>query len=133
MSILISELETEMIHTGITGTDDKDAILITRRALEKVGNIRQENSIPEDYALRLGAQSGGCSGMNYLLGFDAEVNDYDKLLEVDDLNIVIDRSSLFYLMGVTLDYVNDEYGSGFIFNNPNNVKSCGCGGGGHHG
>ncbi|HRP01788.1 MAG TPA: iron-sulfur cluster assembly accessory protein [Candidatus Kapabacteria bacterium] len=126
MSILISELETEKLQTGILGAEGQDSILITRRALDKISHIRQENSISEEYSLRLGAQSGGCSGMNYLLGFDAETNDYDKLLNVDDLNIVVDRSSLFYLMGVTLDYVSDEYGTGFIFNNPNKANSCGC-------
>ncbi len=127
MSILISELETEKLYTGVTGADEADAIYITRRALEKVNSIRQENSIPEEYALRLGAQSGCCSGMNYLLGFDADSSDNDKIINVDDLNVIIDRSSLFYLMGVTLDYVNDELGSGFIFKNPSNPNAGGCG------
>lgn len=131
MNDTVVDITRRRLDTGIIGATEEDAIMISYRALEKIKNIRVENSIPEDYSLRLGAQSGGCSGMNYLLGFDADVNDYDKLLEIENLNIVVDRSSLFYLMGVTLDYINDENGSGFVFNNPNNVKSCGCGGGGH--
>jgi iron-sulfur cluster assembly protein len=131
MNAIIEELEIEKIDTGIIGAEDKDCIMISKRALDKINEIRRENSIPEEYSLRLGAQSGGCSGMNYILGFDADISDFDKVIDVNDLSVVIDRNSLFYLMGVTLDYVNDEYGSGFIFNNPNNVKTCGCGGGGH--
>lgn len=131
MNDTVVDITRRRLDTGIIGATEEDAIMISYRALEKIKNIRVENSIPEDYSLRLGAQSGGCSGMNYLLGFDADINDYDKLLEIENLSIVVDRSSLFYLMGVTLDYINDENGSGFVFNNPNNVKSCGCGGGGH--
>ncbi len=132
MSTAVEDVKIEKLNTGIVGAEEQDSVLITSRAIDKVNQIRKENSIPEDYSLRLGAQSGGCSGMNYLLGFDSELNEFDKVIEMNDLSVIIDRNSLFYLMGVTLDYVNDDFGSGFVFNNPNNEKSCGCGGGGHH-
>jgi iron-sulfur cluster assembly protein len=132
MNDVMNEIEIELIHTGVTGTEDQDAILVTRRALDKISSIKNENNVPEEYSLRLGTQSGGCSGMNYILGFDSEVNANDKLIELSSLNMIIDNKSLFYLMGVTLDYVDDVHGSGFVFNNPNNVKTCGCGGGGHN-
>jgi len=132
VSTAVEDVKIEKLNTGIVGAEEQDSVLITSRAIDKVNQIRKENSIPEDYSLRLGAQSGGCSGMNYLLGFDSELNEFDKVIEMNDLSVIIDRNSLFYLMGVTLDYVNDDFGSGFVFNNPNNEKSCGCGGGGHH-
>ena len=128
MNITDVEYDVKKIDTGIMGAEDQDSILMTVRAIEKVNAIRQENSIPEEYSLRLGTQSGGCSGMNYILGFDSEINDYDKPVELDKINLVIDRTSLFYLQGVTLDYVDDVNGSGFVFTNPNNIKTCGCGG-----
>jgi iron-sulfur cluster assembly protein len=124
MNMTDVEFDVKKIDTGIMGAEDQDSILLT----EKVNAIRQENSIPEEYSLRLGTQSGGCSGMNYILGFDSEINDYDKPIEMDKISLVIDRSSLFYLQGVTLDYVDDVNGSGFVFTNPNNIKTCGCGG-----
>jgi len=132
MTAIIDGLEVEKIDTGIFGAEEQDHILVTRRAIDKVMQIRSDNSVPEEYALRLGTQSGGCSGMNYILGFDSEINDNDKLIQSDDLKFVIDNKSVFYLMGVTLDYVDDVHGSGFVFSNPNNAKTCGCGGGGHH-
>jgi iron-sulfur cluster assembly protein len=128
MNSVASEIEVELIQSGVTGTEEQDAILITRTALDKINSIKSENSVPEDYLLRLGTQSGGCSGMNYILGFDSEVNDNDKLIKLNNLNLVIDNKSLFYLMGVTLDFVDDVHDSGFVFNNPNNAKTCGCGG-----
>ncbi len=123
MNSVASEIEVELIQSGVTGTEEQDAILITRTALDKINSIKAENSVPEDYLLRLGTQSGGCSGMNYILGFDSEVNDNDKLIKLDNLNLVIDNKSLFYLMGVTLDFVDDVHGSGFVFNNPSNAKT----------
>ncbi len=131
MSTVMNDIEVELVHTGVIGAEDQDALSVTRRALDKIDAIKSENNVPADYSLRLGTQSGGCSGMNYILGFDSEVNDNDKLIELHNLNLVIDNKSLFYLMGITLDYVDDVNGSGFVFNNPNNAKTCGCGGGGH--
>lgn len=131
MNLIDNEIDVALIHTGVVGADDKDAIMITKRALDKINTIKAENNVPAEYSLRLGTQSGGCSGMNYILGFDSDINDFDKLIEMHNLNLVIDNKSLFYLMGVTLDYVDDMHGSGFVFNNPNNAKTCGCGGGGH--
>ncbi|PKL84440.1 MAG: iron-sulfur cluster assembly accessory protein [Ignavibacteriae bacterium HGW-Ignavibacteriae-1] len=132
MTAIIDGIEVEKINTGIFGAEDQDSIYVTRRAIEKVLQIRSDNSVPEDYSLRLGTQSGGCSGMNYILGFDSEISDNDRLIESSEFNFLIDNKSLFYLMGITLDFVDDVNGSGFVFNNPNNAKTCGCGGGGHH-
>jgi iron-sulfur cluster assembly protein len=119
------------IDTGIVGAEESDAFMMTSNAMATVGQIKEANNVPAEYFLRIGSRSGGCSGMQYTLGFDSEINDNDKELAAGDVKMVIDKHSLFYLQGVTLDYVDGPSGSGFVFNNPNNSHACGCGGGGH--
>jgi iron-sulfur cluster assembly protein len=123
---VMEEVEIISVQTGINGAEEQDDFSMTVPALEMINSIRTENEIPEDYYLRLGTRSGGCSGMNYTLGFDSEVNDNDKIIDVRGLQMVIDNKSLFYLMGVTLDFTEGPSGSGFVFNNPNNAHTCGC-------
>lgn len=121
------EITVERIPTGIEGATEKDDIFISTRALDKIIEIRNQNNVPENYFLRMAVQGGGCSGFNYALGFDSE---YDPLNDMEcsikNLRIVIDRRSLFYLMGVTLDYIDNAQGRGFVFSNPNNLPTCGC-------
>jgi len=119
------------IDTGIMGAEVQDVFMMTEKAMETIGQIKESNNVPAEYSLRIGSRSGGCSGMQYTLGFDSEINDNDRVLEAGENKLVIDNHSLFYLQGVTLDYVDGPSGSGFVFNNPNNSHACGCGGGGH--
>ncbi|MCX7879396.1 MAG: iron-sulfur cluster assembly accessory protein [Ignavibacteria bacterium] len=121
------EIICERISTGIDGATESDDILISIRALDMVEQIRKINNVPENYFLRMGVQGGGCSGFNYSLGFDTEFDEEDdREFFVRNQRIVIDRRSLFYLMGVTLDFVDESYGRGFVFSNPNNQHTCGC-------
>jgi iron-sulfur cluster assembly protein len=115
------------IPTGIAGTEEADNISISAKALREVRKIRTDNSIPESYGLRVGVKGGGCSGMSYTLGFDAEAREQDMVLNADGINVFVDSKSIFYLMGVTLDYSDGLMGKGFTFNNPNATKTCGCG------
>ncbi|MCX6145670.1 MAG: iron-sulfur cluster assembly accessory protein [Candidatus Kapabacteria bacterium] len=112
---VMEEVEIISVQTGINGAEEQDDFSMTVPALEMINSIRTENEIPEDYYLRLGTRSGGCSGMNYTLGFDSEVNENDKIIDVRGLQMVIDNKSLFYLMGVTLDFTEGPSGSGFFF------------------
>ncbi|GAB5464780.1 MAG: hypothetical protein Kapaf2KO_02160 [Candidatus Kapaibacteriales bacterium] len=127
----LQEQEMITISTGIIGADENDVFMMTKAASETIKTVKEANNVPAEYNLRIGSRSGGCSGMQYNLGFDSEVNDNDKILTVGENKLVIDNHSLFYLQGVTLDYVDGPSGSGFVFNNPNNSHACGCGGGGH--
>lgn len=102
-------------------------ITITEKAVKEILSIREENSIPENYALRVGVKGGGCSGLSYSLGFDAEIRDTDGVFEVNSVRLVIDPKSMFYLGGTELDFTDGLNGRGFVFNNPNAVKTCGCG------
>lgn len=122
----LEQVELLRVPTGIIGAEIQDDFLVTNKAIEVVAQIKEQNEIPADYKLRLGTRSGGCSGMNYNLGFDSEVNEDDRILNINDLEIVVDNKSLFYIQGVTLDFVDGPSGSGFVFNNPNNSHTCGC-------
>jgi iron-sulfur cluster assembly protein len=89
--------------------------------------IRKENNIPEEYGLRVGVKGGGCSGLKYSLGFDGEQKEGDTVIEQNGIKLFVDGKSLFYLSGTELDFTSGLNGRGFVFNNPNATKTCGCG------
>ncbi|MFN4909485.1 MAG: HesB/IscA family protein [Bacteroidota bacterium] len=127
MSVTMIGDDVVSIPTGVTGTDEHDNIIITSKAISEVKKIKQQNSIADDYGLRLGVKGGGCSGMSYTLGFDAAAKENDLVLDADGVRVFIDAKSMFYLMGMTLDFSDGLMGKGFTFNNPNATKTCGCG------
>ena len=77
--------------------------------------------------VRVGVKSGGCSGLSYDLKFDKSQRDEDKVFEDNGVRIVIDKKSFLYLIGTTLEYSGGLNGAGFVFNNPNANRTCGCG------
>ncbi|MBU1098308.1 MAG: iron-sulfur cluster assembly accessory protein [Ignavibacteriae bacterium HGW-Ignavibacteriae-2] len=106
---------------------EKQDITVTEKALKQINRIKEENDIPVDYALRVGVKGGGCSGLSYNMGFDGEIKESDTVIEIGEVKIVVDGKSLFYLIGTELDFSDGLNGKGFIFNNPNASKTCGCG------
>lgn len=102
-------------------------INVTDKAAKEIKKIMEENKIPADFGLRVGVKGGGCSGLTYTLGFDGETREGDMLVELKNVKLIIDGKSLFYLSGTELDFSDGLNGKGFIFNNPNAAKSCGCG------
>ncbi len=105
----------------------ENEIKITEKAVQEVLKIMEENSIPENYGLRVGVKGGGCSGFKYALGFDSQPQEGDTIIHEKNIKLFVDGKSLFYLSGTELDFTDGLNGKGFIFNNPNAVKSCGCG------
>jgi iron-sulfur cluster assembly protein len=105
----------------------KEEVLLTPRALQEVRKIREENGIPETHALRLGVKGGGCSGLSYVLAFDDGQRAGDTEFMFEELVVKVDPKSLFYLSGTTLDFSDGLNGRGFVFNNPNAARTCGCG------
>lgn len=79
-----------------------------------------------DY-VRVGVKSGGCSGLSYELKFDNKMSETDKVFEDNDVRIIVDKKSFLYLVGTTLEYSGGLNGKGFVFNNPNAQRTCGCG------
>ena len=106
---------------------EKSEIDITEKAIKQALRIKEENNIPKEFGLRIGVKGGGCSGMTYQLGFDSEPKENDTVIEKEELTLFVDGKSLFYLSGTILDFSDGLNGKGFVFNNPNAVKTCGCG------
>ena len=77
--------------------------------------------------VRVGVKSGGCSGLSYDLKFDKTKQEEDKIFEDNNIKIIVDKKSFLYLVGTTLEYSGGLNGSGFVFNNPNANRTCGCG------
>ncbi|MFT5242234.1 MAG: iron-sulfur cluster assembly protein [Glaciecola sp.] len=77
--------------------------------------------------VRVGVKSGGCSGLSYDLKFDNEQKEDDKVFEDNNVKIIVDKKSFLYLIGTTLEYSGGLNGAGFVFNNPNANRTCGCG------
>lgn len=89
--------------------------------------MQEEGFNPAADFVRVGVKSGGCSGLSYDLNFDAEQQVNDQVFEDNDVRIVVDKKSLLYLVGTTLEYSGGLNGKGFVFNNPNANRTCGCG------
>lgn len=102
-------------------------IVITPKAIAEIKSIKAQNNIPETYGLRVGVKGGGCSGFSYVLAFDSEPREGDKVLMLNGIKVFIDPKSLMYLVGTELDFQDGLMGKGFVFINPNAVRTCGCG------
>lgn len=105
----------------------EEDIVLTERAAQEVVSIKAKNNISESHSLRLGVKGGGCSGLSYVLAFDDVVKEKDIILEKLGVKIIVDQKSMFYLSGTTLDFTDGLSGQGFVFNNPQAAKTCGCG------
>ncbi len=103
-------------------------IKVSDHAKEKAIQLMTEDGFKpfEDY-IRVGVKSGGCSGLEYVLKFDKEKTDADQIFEDNGIKIIVDKKSILYLAGTTLEYSGGLNGKGFIFNNPNANRTCGCG------
>src|SRR5690606_27877559 len=77
--------------------------------------------------VRVGVKSYVCSGLSYELKFDHSLGENDKLFEEENVKIAVDKKSFLYLVGTTLEYSGGLNGKGFVFNNPNANRTCGCG------
>ena len=104
------------------------AVTLTERAATEVKKYREQNKIEDGVFLRVGAAAGGCSGYSYQLEFDPSFDDQkDDKYDCHGVNVVVDKKSQLLLDGTTIDWHESLEQSGFTFNNPNVVKSCGCG------
>lgn len=102
-------------------------IQMTETAANKLKALRSEEGRSADYFLRVEVKKGGCSGLSYKMNFVNEMQPGDKAFEAFGEKLVVDNQSFMYLIGMTLDFSGGLNGKGFVFNNPNATKACGCG------
>ncbi len=106
--------------------EDTPVLVVTPPAVVKIKQLLAEKNIP-DYALRVFVAGGGCSGLQYGMAFEGNVQEFDTTLEIDGVKMVIDPTSLLYVRGAMIDFVDSLMGGGFRIDNPNAVSTCGCG------
>ncbi len=104
------------------------AVVLTEKAASEVKRIIADQKIGPEMVLRAGVTGGGCSGFSYALGFDKSFDEkVDSKYEYHGVPVVVDKKSALYLDGTTIDFYEGLEARGFKFDNPNAVKSCGCG------
>lgn len=101
-------------------------ITVTDSAREQALHLMKEDG-KTGLFIRVGVEGGGCSGLTYQLKFDNEEREGDKCFEDNGVKIVVDKKSFLYLIGTSLDFSGGLNGKGFVFNNPNANRTCGCG------
>ena len=102
-------------------------ITVSEEAKNEVTRLKGQGEVDQNAFIRVGVKGGGCSGLTYNLEFDKDLKEEDKLLEDKGVKIVVDKKSFLYLVGTELQYTGGLNGKGFVFNNPNANRTCGCG------
>jgi len=104
------------------------AVILTETAAKEINRVKEEQKFPENMFLRIGVTGGGCSGFSYSLGFDDKFDEAkDSKYEYHGVEVVVDKKSALFLDGTTVDWYSGLEKRGFTFDNPNAVKTCGCG------
>ena len=103
-------------------------IQVSDQAKSKAAQLMTEEGFdPTTDYIRVGVKSGGCSGLEYVLKFNNIKNETDTIFEDNGVRVIIEKKSILYLAGTVLEYSGGLNGKGFIFNNPNASRTCGCG------
>jgi len=119
-------MSTTTITPNETAPQKSHPVTLTPTAVAKVKEIMaQQDPVPA--GLRIGVVGGGCSGFSYSMSFENAAGMLDKVLTFDDLKVFVDATSLMYLQGAIVDYVETLEAAGFKFENPNVKSTCGCG------
>ncbi|MFK7808502.1 MAG: HesB/IscA family protein [Saprospiraceae bacterium] len=102
-------------------------LYVAESAKSKIDELKSQESMTEDYFVRVSVTSGGCSGLSYKMDFDNETQPNDQVFEDNGVKVVTDLKSFLYLCNTTLEFSGGLNGKGFYFNNPNAARECGCG------
>ncbi len=102
-------------------------LYVADTAKQQVTRIRETQGLDNDFFIRVSVTSGGCSGLSYQMDFDNELKENDQVFDDNGVRIVTDLKSFLYLCNTTLEFSGGLNGKGFVFNNPNASRSCGCG------
>jgi iron-sulfur cluster assembly protein len=109
-----------------TAVETAAPVSLTEGAKKEVKKLMSQQELGSDFGLRLGVEGGGCSGMSYVLGFD-QIKEGDSEYEIEGIRVFMNKAHGLYLVGMQVDYQQGLNARGFIFNNPNAEKTCGCG------
>lgn len=102
-------------------------INVTPTAAKKLRFFAQKQGLEDEFGVRVGVKGGGCSGLMYTLSIEKEAADNDKIVDNDGVKVFIDKKAYIFLAGTELDFSDGLNGKGFVFQNPNATKACGCG------
>ena len=103
-------------------------IKVSDTASKKIIDMMKEDGYdPANDYVRVGVKSGGCSGLSYELKFDKDLSESGKVFEDNKVKIAVEKKSFLYLAGTVLEFSGGLNGKGFVFNNPNASRTCGCG------
>jgi iron-sulfur cluster assembly accessory protein len=123
---MTEQVETTTATTVPDSGHRTDSINVSAEAAAKVKSLLEQEG-REDLQLRIAVQPGGCSGLRYQLFFDERNLDGDVVSDFDGVSVVVDRMSVPYLHGATIDFVDTIEKQGFTIDNPNATGSCACG------
>mgnify|MGYP006202449553 FL=1 len=101
-------------------------MLVKLYAVKEVKKLMDQQELGPDFGLRLGVEGGGCSGMNYVLGFD-QIKEGDSEYDIEGIRVFMHKAHGLYLAGMQVDFQQGLNARGFVFNNPNAASTCGCG------
>ncbi len=107
-----------------------ESIQVTPNAVRMVKDLISQNKLDDQYALRIFVTGKSCSGYQYGMALDNKAQATDSIFDREGIRLLVDDISMQYMQGSTIDYIEDERGSGFMVDNPNAVSTCSCGGGG---
>ncbi|MFG1463154.1 iron-sulfur cluster assembly accessory protein [Xanthobacter sp. DSM 24535] len=99
---------------------------ITDAAAERIRQIMARMEPPVE-AVRVGIKNGGCAGMSYTLDYAQEISPRDEVVEDKGVKVIVDPKAILFLLGTEMDFKADKMSAQFVFNNPNQTSSCGCG------
>ena len=119
--------ETTLVAPAEMVINPECPISLTARAAQEVNDILEQQGNPDDVALRIYVAGGGCSGLQYGMALDENIEEGDEFFVDRDVRVVIDPMSLCYIKGSIVDYVETPMDGGFKIEKPNAIKACGCG------
>ena len=126
LNLILSSILIMIIPNNLTKFAAQIMVTISENAKNELLALMKTEKGLNKY-VRVGVSSGGCSGLSYNLDFDSKKLETDKVFEHNGITLLVDEKSYLYLMGTTLNYSGGLNGKGFVFENPNASRTCGCG------
>ena len=104
-----------------------EILTFTKKAKSRLKEIMSTSNHKDTLGLRISVTAGGCAGMTYKMDYVQKRTDGDEMINIDDIYIFIDPRAIMYILGTKMDYREDKLSSRFVFDNPNEKSTCGCG------